>query len=422
MRGALVVLVMLTACNLSVDNPDRVQDPLLNDPGAHAAVVAGASLALSEAINWVAFFGGDASKEFRQGGRIHPVKLPVNPGQLTVQGIPDNAWNSAQQARWVAEDAVRRLRDVMGAQFDSYDLGAKALLYAGYANRLLGENMCEAVIDGGAPSDSKDYFRRAESALTEAIAVAGAAGDARVDTAATAARASVRLMLGDDAGAASDAAAVSTNFVFRAVYGIENENYYNFLYWVNANQPYREISVSGTSNEQYYKDTGDPRVAWSTDSLIPTAEFQYVPWLFPTKYTGRESPINLSTGREMRLVEAEIALRAGDFPTAMSKMNGVRTAVIRDGDTTALAPWPATNITEAWTALKRERGIELWLEARRLGDERRWVESTTLGDMEDMSDRVRLCFPIGLGERRANVNVGPDHVDPKNPLYQGTLP
>jgi starch-binding outer membrane protein, SusD/RagB family len=419
--GALVVLGALAACNLSVDNPDRVQDPLLSNPGAHAAVVAGASLALSEAINWVAFFGGNASKEFTEGGRIHPVKLPVDPGQLSVQEIPDNAWNSAQQARWVAEDAVRRFRDVMGAQFASYDLGAKALLYAGYANRLLGENMCETVIDGGAPSDYKDYFRRAESALTEAIAVAGAAHDTAVGTAATAARASVRLMLGDDAGATSDAAAVPTNFVFRAVYAIENEDYYNFLYWVNANQPYREISVSGTTNEPYYKSTGDPRVRWRTNPAVPTAEFRYVPWLFPTKYTGRDSPINLSTGREMRLVEAEIALRAGDLATAMSKINGVRTTVISDSTGQPLAPWSATTITDGWTALKRERGIELWLEARRLGDERRWVDSSTPGDMEDMSDRVRLCFPIGLGERRANPNVGPDHVDPKNPLYQGTL-
>ncbi len=419
--GALVALGALAACNLSVDNPDRVQDPLLNDPGAHAAVVAGASLALSKAINWVAFFGGDASKEFTQGGRIHPVKLPLDPGQLSVQEIPDNAWNSAQQARWVAEDAVRRFRDVTGARFDSYDLAAKALLYAGYANRLLGENMCEAVIDGGGPSDYKDYFRRAESALTEAIAVAGAAGDTAVRTAATAARASVRLMLGDDAGAASDAATVPTNFAFRAVYSIENEDYYNFLYWVNANQPYREISVFATFYERYDSSTGDPRVRWRTDPKIPTAEFRYVPWLFPTKYTGRDSPINLSTGREMRLVEAELALRAGDWPTAMSKINGVRTTVISDSTGQPLAPWPATTITEAWTALKRERGIELWLEARRLGDERRWVDARTPGDMEDMSDRVRLCFPIGLGERRANPNVGPEHVDPKNPLYHGTL-
>jgi len=421
-RRGCVLLGALAACNLSVDNPDRVQDPLLDDPGAHAAVVAGASLALSEAINWVAFFGGDASKEFRQGGRIHPVKLPIDPGQLSVDEIPDNAWNSAQQARWVAEDAVRRFRDVMGAQFDSSALAAKALLYVGYANRLLGENMCEAVIDGGGPSDYKDYFRRAESALTEAIAVAGAARDTAVGTAATAARASVRLMLGDDAGAGSDAAAVPTGFVFRAVYSIENEDYYNFLYWVNANQPYREISVFATFYEQYDSSTGDPRVRWRTNPKIPTAEFQYVPWLFPTKYTGRDSPINLSTGREMRLVEAELALRAGDWPAAMSKINGVRTTVISDTTGQPLAPWPATNVTEAWTALKRERGIDLWLEARRLGDERRWVDAGTPGDMEDMSDRVRLCFPIGLAERRANPNVGPDHVDPKNPLYHGTLP
>src|SRR5437016_12292473 len=82
--SALVVLGALAACNLSVDNPDRVQDPLLDDPGAHAAVVDGASLALSEAINWVAFFCGEASKEFTQGGRSHQEKLPIDHGQQLV--------------------------------------------------------------------------------------------------------------------------------------------------------------------------------------------------------------------------------------------------------------------------------------------------------------------------------------------------
>ncbi len=418
--GALVALGTVAGCDLSVDNPDRVQDGLLDNPGAHAAVVAGASLALSEAINWVAFFGGDASKEFTQGGRIHPVKLPLDPGELSNEEIPDNAWDAAQEARWVAEDAVRRFRE-SAPDFASYDLGAKALLFAGYANRLLGENMCEAVIDGGAPGDHTEYFTRAEDAFTEAISVGTAAGDDEVATAATAGRASVRLMLGDDAGAAADAASIPTDFAFSAVYSIEDEDYYNFIYWVNANQPYREISASGTYYEQYYTDTGDPRVRWGTDPDIPTAEFQYVPWLFPLKYTDRTSPIDLSTGREMRLVEAEIALRSGDWQTALNKINAVRTTVISDKTGAPLEPWTASNITETWTALKRERGIELWLEARRLGDERRWVDSSTPGAIEDLTDRVRLCFPIGLGEKRANANVGPDHVDPKNPIYTGTL-
>jgi starch-binding outer membrane protein, SusD/RagB family len=423
---AATLLVVMTlaassACNLGVDNPDRVQDELLNDPGAHAAVVAGVSLALSQAVNWTAFFGGDASKEFTQGGRIHPVKLPVEPGELTVDGIPNTIWNAAQQARWVAEDAVRRLRESEGSGFSSYDLGAKALLYAGYANRLLGENMCEAVVDDGAATPYTDFFDRAESNFTEAIAVANAAGDAAVATAALAGRASARLMLGDRSNALADAAQVPTSFKFQATYAIDTENYYNFIYWVNANQTYREISAWHTYYEDYYTETGDPRVAWGTDPKVPNAEFPSVPWYFPLKYTARESPIDLSTGREMRLVEAEIALMNGDVPGAMSAINGIRTAVVSDKTGQPLPAITATTLDEAWTALKRERGIELWLEARRLGDERRWVDSQTPGEMDDVSDRVRLCFPVALSERQTNPSIGLDHVDPKNPLYTGSL-
>jgi hypothetical protein len=341
-RLLLIAAFVAGGCDLSVDNPDRVQDELLDDPGAHAAVVAGASLALSQALNWNAFFGGDASKEFTQGGRIHPVKLPVEPGQLTVDGIPSNAWNSAQQARWVAEDAVRRLKEAKGADFSSYELGARALVLAGYANRLLGENMCEAVIDAGAPGDHMTYFERAEAAFTEANTVATAAGATAIATAALAGRASVRMMLGDDAGALADAALVPTGFVHQAVYSIDTENYYNFMYWVNANQTYREISAWHTAYEAYYMNTGDPRVAWGTNPAVPTAEFPSVPWYFPLKYTKRDDPINLSTGREMRLVEAEIALRAGNVATAVAKINSIRTTVTSD-DTGQ--PLPAVSAT-----------------------------------------------------------------------------
>src|SRR5690606_38561286 len=37
-----------------------------------------------------------------------------------------------------------------------------------------------------------------------------------------------------------------------------------------------------------------------------------------------------------------------------------------------LEPWTANNLDDAWTFLMRERGIELWLEGRRLADMRRW--------------------------------------------------
>jgi hypothetical protein len=62
------------------------------------------------------------------------------------------------------------------------------------------------------------------------------------------------------------------------------------------------------------------------------------------------------------------------------------------------------DLEEAWTALKRERGIELWLEGRRLGDLRRWLAAGAPGEAEDMSGRD-TCFPIGTTELDTNPNV-----------------
>ena len=68
-----------------------------------------------------------------------------------------------------------------------------------------------------------------------------------------------------------------------------------------------------------------------------------------------------------------------------------------------LTPWPTTNATEAWTALKRERGIELWLESRRLGDFRRWAALNRPGTSDDMTGRD-LCFATPLSEKETNPN------------------
>jgi hypothetical protein len=107
--------------------------------------------------------------------------------------------------------------------------------------------------------------------------------------------------------------------------------------------------------------------------------------------------MTLSSGWERRLIEAEALLVANDIPGAMARLNLRRTAL-------NLAPWTATNATEAWTALKRERGIELWLEGRRLGDFRRWAALNRPGDQENMTGR-NLCFPIPLSELETNPNL-----------------
>jgi hypothetical protein len=418
--SALVLFGALTACDLTVANPGPVQDDFLNDPGAHPAVVAGIELSLVEGINMVAFFGSEAAKEYTQGGRIHPIKLPPNPGQLDHdQELPNNAWNDSHGARWVAEDGIRRLREALGGDFGSSALAARALLYAGYANRLLGENMCEAVVDRSAVQPRTVHLERAQELFTEAMSVASAAGSSDLATAAQAGRASVRLFLGDDAGALQDAAAVPRSFVFQAQFGPSPETQSNWIHYISSNLPFRAHSVWATFYENYYTDSGDPRTPWGSDPAVPNAEFSSVPWYFQLKYPERISPMNLSSGREMVLIQAEVALRGGNWQEALDLVNSLRQGLASDHTDAPLPLWTATNSTEAWTALKRERGIELWLETRRLGDLWRWVENNTPGDMEDVSDRIRLCFPVATSELQTNPNIPLDHRSPTNPRYQG---
>jgi hypothetical protein len=419
---ALALLVPAGGCDLTVVNAGPVQDDFLNEPGAHAAVVAGIELNLALGMNMLNFFGSEVSKEYTQGGRIHPIKLPPLPRQLDhiATELPNNAWNTAHTARWVAEDGVRRLRESMEGGFASSPLAAQALLYAGYANRALGENMCEAVVDGGAPQDRSIHLQTAEQYFTEAVEVGSAAGRADLATAAQAGRASVRLFLGDDAGAVADAGAVPVDFVYEMLYATNPTEHNNWINYISSNTPYRAHSVWDTYYEDYYQDTGDPRTAWGTDPDQLTAEFENVPWYFQLKYPDLDSPLRLSSGREMVLIQAEVELRAGDVPAAMILINSLRAGLVSDHDGTPVADWAAANETEAWTALKRERGIELWLEARRLGDLWRWVDDGTPGDMEDVTDLIRLCFPVAPSEIQTNENIALDHESPTNPLYTGS--
>jgi hypothetical protein len=220
-------------------------------------------------------------------------------------------------------------------------------------------------------------------------------------SAATAGRASVRLLRNNLTGAATDAAAIPNTFLYRMPYYTTDLDQYNRIYWASANQPYRAHTVWNTFYDSYRKTTRDPRVPFdsSATQLVGDAavgNLGRVRWYFQTKYPAQASPINLTTGWEMRLIEAEAKLVAGDVAGAMTLVNAHRVAL-------SLAPWTAANATEAWTALKRERGIELWLESRRLGDFRRWATLSRPGTSDDMTGRD-LCFATPLSEKETNPN------------------
>jgi len=398
--GALIVASTLS-CDLGVTNPGPVNDSALNDASANDAIVNGMGRSLSLALGYIAYTGGIVAKEIVAAGSNNPALFGVSLKQragLLDPGLQEtnDHWRFAQQARWVAEDGVRRMRTTLGADFGKSALAAQALVHAGFANRLLGENMCTGVVDGGPAEARTIYFMHAEAEFTEAMTVAGAAGNASLVNAARAGRASVRVWLNNWAGAAADARQVPAGFSYKAIYSSLEQAQYNRIYWANANQPNRSHSVVGTFYESYFKSTGDPRTPWSTNPAFPRGTANVL-WYFQTKYDKTSSPINLVTSREMRLIIAESLLRSGDWQGAMLEINSLRAEV-------SVTLWPANNLAEAWTALGRERGIELWLEGRRLGDLFRWQADKVPGTFDDMTGRD-TCFPVGVSESDTNHNL-----------------
>ena len=401
----LCVLAGVSGCALDAVNPGPIRAEALNTPSALSSLVNGSGRDLAESINWVAYTGGAVAREIFPAGSTGAFGITVlhQNGKL-VDNAGDTWWNFAQRARWTSEDAVTRIKTVLGTSSANNATLAQALVWAGFSNRHLGENFCEGVINGGAPGPSTVYLERAEANFTEAITVATAANNVNLVSAATAGRASVRLLRNNTAGAATDAAAVASTFAYRMPYYQTELDQYNRIFWASANQPYRAHTVWNTYIETYRRATRDPRVPYDSSLTILVGDAAVgslgrVRWYFQTKYPAITSSINLATGWEMRLIEAEVKLIAGDLDGALTSINGRRTAL-------ALAPVTATSLAEGWAALKRERGIELWLEGRRLGDMRRWAALNRPGALdpkEEIPGRD-LCFATPLSEKQTNIN------------------
>ena len=421
--GGAALLLATAACDTTVTNPGPVQDEFLADRNAAAAMVNGAGRALSAGMNWISYTGAAVAREIHPAGSTGSFGISARwqNGELNGDdGDLNTHWEQAQRARWLAEETLRRLEDAgppPAGNLQTPTAYANALqlgyLYAGYANRLLGENMCAAVIDGSGELPNATFFTRAESLFTKALTVTGGtpATNTTQSTAAYAARASVRVHLNKWSDAVSDAGQVAIAFVYNMSYfNIGSDDQRNRIAWAIGNTPYRAHTQWGTWYYDYRTASNDPRVPITITTLQGDAAIECcgrVNFWPEAKHNTSASPIRLSSGREMRLIEAEAKLRNSDVAGAMTLINQVRSNAGVTGTLTA------TDLNDAWRLLKRERGIELWLEARRLGDMRRWKAANTPGALDPLElpganshlQRQDLCFPIARSERETNPNL-----------------
>ena len=392
---ALVAVVSMTGCDiLSVEAPGRISDSDLESIESFPALVTGMAFDLSQ--------GMDASNqdlaiftdELTHGGSYSFNDLPR--GLIEPEDM-NGEWGSSQQARWVAEDGIRRMGDVLDADiFARSPLVAEAYVLAGFANRVMGENWCSTAIDGGPEESNTVHFTRAMDNFTQAIAVGQAAGKSDIVNAGYAGRASMKAWTGDWSGAVADALQVPTGFVYYAAFTNEVAN--DVAYETHNRF---EFSVFGT---QFVDHPDDPRAPWTiilnADGNVQAGANGTTPMYQQNKYDDLDSDVPLAKGTEMLILRAENELRGSDIDAAFALLNTAR-------DSYGMDPLDVpTDMTAAWAILHFERAADNWLELRRLFDLRRWFEESGPAHHNFLSGR-ETCFPISEEERQSNPNLSP---------------
>ncbi len=387
--AAIALAALLGGCDFKVTNPGPLLDADLNTASAIPALVNGMGGDLSNAIGNYLTRGSLAALELRHSGNF-AAERRFAAGTIGPEDV-NGDWARLHTARYVAEAGLVRMKTVLGTAFETNANTPRAYLYAGYANRFLGENVCNAVYDGGPALPNSSHFVRAESLFTRALTISRALNNTALTNAALAGRAQVYANQGKWTEAAADAALVPTTFRHNAVFSLNTTRENMDLAAQTITR--REVTVWNT----VWVTDRDTRVLYDTvktGTTITKGQDGATNFFRQKKYLTLGDPVALAKGTEMLLIRAEAALRANDVTNAMLFINQGRTAA-------TLAPLTATTIDAAYVHLMRERGAVLWLEGRRLFDLKRWLAEGRNTTLQGRS----TCIPISLEERGANPNV-----------------
>jgi hypothetical protein len=213
--------------------------------------------------------------------------------------------------------------------------------------------MCDMTIDGGPRMTREQVWAIAEQRFTDALGLAG--GVDSLKYLALAGRARARLDLKNLAGAAADAAAIPTTFVYRARYSETTQTRENRLYnltvrndFLSVGPDYRGLTV-GTQADPRVRVTNMNRKG--SDNVTDIWQQQ--------KFTGSGAvALPIASWNEAQLILAEaVGGQAG-----IDAINRVRAA---NGVTTPLVADPASDITPL---VLEERRRQLFSEGQRYAD------------------------------------------------------
>lgn len=413
--ACLIGAVMLAGCDdlLKVNDPGRFISDDLDNPAAWAAVANGPEGRLQQEYSGFVIFNALLGDEYFSTGTWGQYRDIGN-------GFIQPAGESAQATAWMhirteAQEAYDRFERLMGADVSSSVLAGRVRAVEGWTNLLLGMQSCEVVIErAGAVLPYTAAYEAAIPALTHAIQILQAAGSegARHLNFARAGRARAHLYLGNLNEAAADAQAVSPGFVYDAIYssqGASNAVVTLTTYVENKAAGMRpmwwaQVDTTGATDvfRDQFTNEVDPRVRIVARHTNRFGVDNITRHYSQFKYQTRTDNIRMTSKQEMRLIEAEVLWRQGDYPGAMTILNALRA----DAGLSAVAnPNTEEGVRDV---LLNERFAILFMEGHRATDLDRFdLVTERLG-----ANRARR-FALPNAETQNNPSITPPRTCPQ---------
>lgn len=429
------LLVLFAGCSitdnlLSVNDPDEINEDLLDDASLVKVLVAGVirdfvhmyddpfiwqgSMFTDEqitGINW--------ESTARLSQRI--VKFTESP--------PDAMFSAISRARFQGDSVSGRLRTLLQNP-NSDDQLALTLTLAGYSMIVMGEAMCEGVIgtDAARVLQPVEMFMAAVPRLEEGLTIALAAGDDDIANLARTGLARAQLSAGNMADVKTWAAQVTAGFEWWLEYSNNSTGEQNHLQWrvTGANHSlgmhpnFLQGPFDATIDVQ-----PDPRVQHTVDFSLGHNRLThlYKPYqgLRFSSYNGAtqgfgaggtpllyDRPTNILLANDL---EAQHHFAEADGPTAATAafVNARQTF----GNQTVVTYSLPADANALMADLRDERGRDLYLGGFRLGDLRRWLRQG-VGDFFPSGQHpttewgnygTATCFPIPVEEYEGNPNL-----------------
>lgn len=410
----MMALLATAGCDslFEVDNPNVI-DASTVDPVADGTIFARSAFqTLAAAYGNMIVYTGWFTDEARVGDTF-PTRNEYGRRAVDFSNVThnDDVWFPITRAIAQGEQVI----EILGSEPGQEVSLARGAMTSGYGLVLQAEAFCEGTMrgPGGEPGTLMTPAQLLEVAVNrfdQAIAAAGSASGSDATSILNVSRVGkgrALLQLGRGSEAAQAVASVPADFVFSVPYIDDAGNRGRlgngaFFYSAGGSREslvvpphYREIGQDLTGDPA--DPTGDPRVPFY-DSGRNGQDSTLRLWS-QLKYPAWNSPIALASGLEARYIAAE---GSGDVSQILALVNE-RRAVGGEADYTGSNPL---------AELMRQRSIDFWLQAKRMGDFRRQGNlvpnilqpgpyyKDNLGNVEDQT-----CFPIPQAEIDANPNL-----------------